>query len=401
MHLFRVRSLLLVTFAAAVVAAGCADGALSSPTAPSALPESSALGIDIPSDDLASTTDEFAGLGGKGHGGGSSNSGGGKDKDKGKQEDDKSDQGRGGEGSSHVDDDEDDEGEDHHGRRRNLSGFVTAVGADSITIRGIVVTITPTTVIRHGHRRLTLAQIAVGDHAQAKGTMGDDGTMTATEVKVEDTGRDNEDAEAKIAGAVSGLSGACPALTFTVGTTPVTTNISTVFKDAACATLANGATVEVKGLRQADGSIVAAEVKLRPEEISGEVSDLSGTCPSVTFKLDTTVVTTDATTEFEEGECAAVANGTTVEVTGFKQADGSILAKEVELDQDELEGTIADLSGTCPAVTFTIGTTTVTTNASTAFTGVACTALANGTHVELEGTLSGTTFAATKVELDD
>lgn len=50
MYLFRVRSLLLVTFAAAVVAAGCGDSALSSPTAPSVLPESSALGIDMPSD---------------------------------------------------------------------------------------------------------------------------------------------------------------------------------------------------------------------------------------------------------------------------------------------------------------------------------------------------------------
>lgn len=406
MHLFRVRSLLLVTFAAAVLAAGCGDGALSSPTAPSALPDSSAPGIDVPSDGLASTTDEFVALGGgKGHGDGSANSGGGKDGHrKGPEKDKGDDRGRGGEGSSDVDDegDEDDDGEDHNGRRRNLSGFVTAVGADSITIRGIVVKITPTTVIRHGHRTLMLAQIAVGDHAQAKGTMGDDGTMTATEVKVEDTGKDNEDAEAKVTGAVSGLSGTCPALTFTVGgSTTVTTNVSTIFKDVTCATLANGGTVEVKGLRQADGSIVAAEVKLRPEEISGTVADLSGTCPSVTFKLGTTVVKTDATTEFEDGTCAAIANGTKVEVTGVKQADGSIMAKEVELDLDELEGAIAELSGTCPAVTFKIGTTTVTTSASTTFSEVACTALANGTSVELEGTLSGTTFAATKVELDD
>ena len=278
MHLFRVRSLLLVTFAAAVVAAGCGDAALSSPTAPSALPEASAPGIEVPSDALASTTDEFVALGGgKGHGGGGANSGGGKHgDDRQRPEKGKSDRGRGGEGSADVGDDDEDEGEededgeDHNGRRRNLSGFVTAVGADSITIRGIVVKITPATVIRHGHRRLTLAQIAVGDHAQAKGSMGDDGTMTATEVKVEDTGRDNEDAEAEA-------------------------------------------------------------------EATGAVSELSGTCPSVTFTLGTTVVKTDATTEFEEGACAAIANGTTLEVKGMTQTDGSILARELEFDLDELD----------------------------------------------------------------
>jgi hypothetical protein len=398
MYLFRVRSLLLVTFAAAVVAAGCGDGALSSPTAPSALPESSAPGIDLPSDDLASMTGEFAALGGRGQEGGSSNSGGGKGKDKEKQDKDKSDRGRSGEGSSNVDED----GEDHHGRRRNLSGFVTAVGADSITIRGIIVRITPSTVIRHGHRRLTVAQITVGDHAQARGLMSADGTtMAATEIKVEDTGRDNGDQEAKVAGTVAGLSGTCPALTFTVGTTTVQTNNSTTFKDVTCATLANGATVEVKGMRQADGSILATEVKLRPEEVAGTVSELSGTCPSVTFKLGTTVVKTSGATTFEDGTCAGISNGAKLEVKGVKQTDGSILASEVELDLDELEGTIAELTGTCPSLTFTIGTTTVTTSGSTTFAGVACTALANGARVELKGTVSGTTFAATKVELDD
>jgi hypothetical protein len=260
MYPLRMRSLLLVTFAAAVVAAGCGEGTLSSPTAPSALSDSMTLDVDLTSAPQASTSeDEFGALGGGNRGSG--------DKDKGKQEKDKSDRGRGGEGFSHEDDDED--SDDHHGRRRNLSGFVTAVGADSITVRGIVVRIMPATVIRHGHRPLTLEQIAVGDHAQAKGMMSADGTtLTASEVKVEDTGRDNDDDDddetdlVELKGAVAGLPAAplpCLTLTFTIGTTTVKTDSNTKFDDVTCAALANGNIVEMEGTRQADGTTILAK----------------------------------------------------------------------------------------------------------------------------------------------
>ncbi len=338
MYLSRVRSLLLVVFVAAV-AAGCGESTLSSPTGPSALTDAAGAGVDTASDVLASTSDDaLAAL----DGGRGSNSGGGngKDKEKEKQEKDKSDRGPG----LHRDEDDEDEDDDRARHRRNLSGFVTAVGTDSITIRAVVVKLTPTTVIRHGHRRLTLAQIAVGDHAQAKGMMGADGrTFTASEIKVEDTGRDNDDDEddedrVEVKGAVVGLptSLPCPALTFTIGTTTVKTSSATVFDDVTCATLANGNIVEVEGVRQADGSILATKVELEsgPNEVKGVISGLASTAG-------------------------------------------------------------------CPSLTFTVGTTTVTTSSTTVFSGVACTALANGRRVEVEGTLTGTTLAAARVELDD
>ncbi|OFW00463.1 MAG: hypothetical protein A3I61_05005 [Acidobacteria bacterium RIFCSPLOWO2_02_FULL_68_18] len=168
-----------------------------------------------------------------GNGGGKDGSGRGKDKER---VDDTDDADAGG------------DGDDDHGDRRNLSGFVTAVGADSITIRGVIVKITPSTVIRHGHRRLSLAQIAVGDHAQAKGLISADGTMmTATEIKVEDTGNDNDDEEVELSGAVADLSGTCPSVTFKIGTTTVATSASTTFAGIACSALVNGTRVEVEG----------------------------------------------------------------------------------------------------------------------------------------------------------
>jgi hypothetical protein len=60
---------------------------------------------------------------------------------------------------------------------------------------------------------------------------------------------------------------ATPALTFKVGATALTattvkTTTPTTFTDVTCATLANGARVEVEGTTQADGSITAASVEL-------------------------------------------------------------------------------------------------------------------------------------------
>ena len=357
MFLPRIRSILAAIFAAAVVAAGCGEGTLSSPTGPSVLSDAAGVALDAPSDGLASTSDDALTTldrderpkNGKG-------SGKGNDKEKGNRDEDKSDRGPGKERDEEEEeeeeekeekDGEDDDGEDddHHGRGRNVSGFVTALGADSITIRGVVVKVTPTTLIRHGNRRLTLAEIAVGDHAQAKGTMSPDGTtFTATEIKVEDTdGNDDDDDdeddedEVDVTGTVAGLPAtrSCPTLTFTIGTTTVKTNDRTSFDDVTCATLANGNLVKVEGVRQADGSILASEVELEagPNEVSGKISGLTSTT-------------------------------------------------------------------SCPTLTFTLGTTTVTTNNATVFEGVACTALANGRKVEVEGTLTGTTLAAAKVELD-
>jgi len=67
-------------------------------------------------------------------------------------------------------------------------------------------------------------------------------------------------------------------------------------------------------------------------------------------------------------------------------------------DAGEVEGMIAGLHGTCPSVTFSIGTTTVTTSLATVFEDGACAALANGVLVEVKGTRTGSTIAAAVVE---
>jgi hypothetical protein len=70
-----------------------------------------------------------------------------------------------------------------------------------------------------------------------------------------------------------------------------------------------------------------------PMRISGSVSGLSGSCPTLAFTVSATTITTSSDTTFDRGGCSAVANGATVTVSGLRQSDGSILARHVLLDE--------------------------------------------------------------------
>ena len=323
MNLARFGFLVPMLCGATLFTAACGQNALSSPTSPSALIGPGSMTADATAD---STTGDI-GLLAKGGNPGKSPEGG-KDKEKGKDT-------TPGDVSPLVPEPRHDD---------KVVGFVTAVTATSITVGDTVVTVTADTTIRHGHRMLTLADIQVGDHAQARGTITGT-TFTASEIKVQDTGNDNDDTDegpapvgTTLTGTVAGLpgTGVCPALTFTVGTTTVKTAAATVFDDVLCSALANGALVTVTGTTQTDGSVLATKVEAQsgPNEVKGLISELTGTasCPALTFKVGTTTVTTSAATAFSEVTCAALLNGTRVEVEGTVQASGAIAAASLELD---------------------------------------------------------------------
>ena len=273
----RVRSLLVVSCIAAFVTIGCGQGSpLSSSGSLGGLVGPTALTADAEMDvaTAASLSDTFVALG-NGKGGGNSGSGGGNGKDKGKED---KDRGKSGDDDDDLEEDDEDEAPNSKGNRGSLSGFVTAISATTITVRGVVVTVPAGTVIRHGNRTLLMADIQVGDHVQVKGTTTTTTTgttFTATEIKVEDMDHDGDDdddeddAGAKVEGKISGLAGTCPALTFNVvtgtatpTTTKVTTNAATKFDDVLCTALANDKVVEVKGTKQTDGSILATKIEL-------------------------------------------------------------------------------------------------------------------------------------------
>src|SRR5439155_341120 len=98
------------------------------------------------------------------------------------------------------------------------------------------------------------------------------------------------------------------------------------------------------------------------------ISGLAGACPSLTFTVaGTAVVTSAATTYASSGACADVKNGDKRGVAGTMQ-EGKLAATYVSgaISTDvTVTGAASGVTGTCPALTLTIGSKTVLTTSST------------------------------------
>jgi hypothetical protein len=204
-------------------------------------------------------------------------------------------------------------------------------------------------------------------------------------------------------GTVTGLSGTCPSLSFTLGSTMVVTNAGTMFEGYACGEIANGDVGGAVGTPQTSGGLVANRVwtaSRNPEppsgkvSVAGTVSNLTGTCPSLSFSLGDRTVQTNAATKFDGGTCADVASLVQAVARGTLQSNGSLLADDVVLIRHHAPptagnsafGTVAQLAGTCPAISFSVAARAIVTNQSTTFEGRPCDQLADGDHAGAEGT---------------
>lgn len=291
------------------------------------------------------------------------------------------------------------------GSDKEIEGRIESIQGSTLIVATRTVLVTPATVIRHGGTSMTLAQLQVGQRVHVKGTVtGTDATAstTATQINVQNM---NTSMGVELEGTVSGLTGTAAAFQFIVDGRTVRGGAATEFKGGkspSFAGLANGGKVHVKGTLQ-EGFVFAQRINLQDRdddadefEARGVVSGLSGTCPAITFTLNGTTVRANASTEFEHGTCASIANGDTVEVEGTRQADGSVIAKEIERDEEDEEdddarkfearGAVAGLSGTCPAIAFTLNGTIVRATASTEYEKITCSAIGNGTRIKVEGT---------------
>jgi hypothetical protein len=116
---------------------------------------------------------------------------------------------------------------------------------------------------------VTCAALANGNLVEVTGAKRADGVFIATKVELQSGPDEVKGIVSELTGTASCATPAMAALTFKVGpaltattvkTTPTTTFTGPV--GFSCATLANGANVEVEGTKQADGSITAVSVEL-------------------------------------------------------------------------------------------------------------------------------------------
>jgi hypothetical protein len=218
-----------------------------------------------------------------------------------------------------------------------FEGTVDAIDGTVLTVAGRKVAVTDATKIRKGDAAATFADLALGTPVEVEGTLNADGSVTASEIRIEDR---NDADRVVLVGTLTQINGN----TLTVGGLTVNVDSATaIVKGDATLTLADlmvGDRLLVRGAVQADKSVSATRIRVLPreDEDDNEEMHVAGKVTAVdtgnnTFTIGDTKITTDAKTEFEGSGLRSLADlkvGDSALAEIVKQPDGSLLAEEVK-----------------------------------------------------------------------
>jgi len=187
-----------------------------------------------------------------------------------------------------------------------------------------------------------------GDLVEIEGsTFLNDGTFVATEVENENDDEDDregdDDDEAEISGLVTAIDSATR---FTIGTTTVIITDSTEFEDGSASNIVLNASVEAEGRFNDNGELIAEEIEFEERsdtEVEGRVGAIDAVNQTVTVGGITFAITD--TTKFEDDDDDLnqsfgfndLAVGDEVEIDGFVDTSGALIATKIERDDDESE----------------------------------------------------------------
>ena len=204
----------------------------------------------------------------------------------------------------------------------------------------------------------TFAANYLNARVKAEGTQAADGSIVADRIELNPgKGKGDPGQDVHFNGVVQSVS--CPTsivvqladsteVTATISdSTEIKLDDSASHSSATCTDIGVGAKVDVEGIPQADGSVSALEIEVRQNhmESNGTIDSLNcdATPPSFSFTPDgagsALVVTIGSTTEIEAGDikpasCADLTSGP-AKVEGVTQADGAIVANEVEQEGND------------------------------------------------------------------
>ena len=151
------------------------------------------------------------------------------------------------------------------------------------------------------------------------------------------------------------------------------------------------------------------------DELKGAINAITGSCPTLTLTIGGRTVRTNSSTTFERISCGSLEAGTFVEVEGRPQADGSLLADKVQLededdgdddgddnDEAEFRGNVTAVGGSCPALSMTVAGRSVRTTATTSFERGACGDIRAGQLLQIKGRPNADgSVTATRVRFED
>jgi len=216
-----------------------------------------------------------------------------------------------------------------------FEGTVDAIDGKVLTVAGRKVAVTDATKIEKDDGAATFADLVLGTPVEVEGTLNADGTVTASEISIEER---NEAERIAFVGTLTQITGN----TLTVGGRMVNVSPTTVIvKGDTTLTLADlkvGDRLLVRGTVQADMSVNATRIRVLPREDEPEEMHVAGKVTAVdaahgTFTIGDTVIATDANTEFEGSGFQSLADlkvGDFALAEVIRRADGSLLAEEVK-----------------------------------------------------------------------
>ena len=298
---------------------------------------------------------------------------------------------------------------------------------NTLVVDGRKVTTTPgVTTIRDGNNAArSFADLAVGQRAHVKGTLGVD-SVVADSLLIQNT---NAWIPVNVNGIVEVLNKTTPppgsTFTFRIGSRDIRGDAGTKLYGESDVpltldSLADGQRVEVKG-EQRDNFVYAVRIHINgivtapvpPQDdsasVEGRLESITGTKPTLTLEIKSTasgatvatfVTTTSSTEVRRRGDVQtldALAVGQTIHAVGTRLADKTIVAKMLQIKDDEpegafvIEGSLGGLKGTCPVVSFGVNGYEVKTSAATKYypetppPAAKCEDLKSGTKVEVEG----------------
>jgi hypothetical protein len=238
--------------------------------------------------------------------------------------------------------DNDDQGDDdgvgdRHGGDNDprLEGALTAISGTSLTVNGITVTTSATTVFEAGEKHIALTDLVVGDRLEVRGTAQADGTFAASKVEVDaDAGEQEDD---HVVGAVTAVDPVAGSLT--IGTSTIVVTPTTRFDDiASLAAISVGDMLDVEVDVAADGTLTAREIKALgdlPPPLQVEVRGAITAVDATTLTVDTKTFTVTSSTRMDhDGNTFTLASlkvGQIVDVRGAAQASGDLVATRVQL----------------------------------------------------------------------
>ena len=207
------------------------------------------------------------------------------------------------------------------------------LAAGRFSVLGQVVVVGSLTVFDSDIQPNDLSGLAEGDFVEITGVVNADGNIDASRIEREDSDDDFE---------VTGVIGAVDtaAQTFTINGLTVDYSAA-VLEDFDGAEPAVGDRVEVEGNALVGGVLVASEVEREDTGYDGDEGDLASLEGTVTevvdsqqFAVNGRAVAVDAQTRYEDGSANDVAVGVAVEVSGRLDANGVLLATEVDFDDE-------------------------------------------------------------------